>query len=57
MTTTTTTVFRLFGLVIWSCAATVTTSVEDEEAVYLRMSARFADEMGGALNRVARPQP
>lgn len=45
--------FRLFGILIFSL--TRSTSAADEEAVYERMSQRFADEMNGALNRVARP--
>lgn len=52
---TTTTEYRLFGFLIWS--VTRTTSVADEEAVYLRMSARFAEEMGGALSRAGRAEP
>jgi hypothetical protein len=43
----TTTVYRLFGIPLWSVARV--TTVTDEEAVYKRMSERFAAEMGEAL--------
>jgi len=52
---TTTTEYRLFGILIWS--VTHATSAADEEAVYLRLSARFAEEMNGALARAGRPAP
>jgi hypothetical protein len=50
---TTTTVYRLFGIPIWS--VTRATSVADEEAVYQRMAARFDAEMTDALKRVRTP--
>ena len=52
---TTTTEYRLFGILIWSVTRTI--GVADEEAVYLRLSARFAEEMDGALVRAGRPTP
>ena len=52
---TTTTEYRIFGILVWSVART--TSVVDEEAVYLRLSERFAAEMGASLARTARPTP
>jgi hypothetical protein len=52
---TTTTEFRLFGILVWSI--TRRTDITDEETVYTRLSDRFAAEMSAALSAIRKPQP